>query len=74
MTVGKSESEISFLATNYIYIYIYIWVVVKIMAPFLGALNNRCRIIIGTEKGTLILTTTHIYIYTYIHIFCLNNQ
>ena len=27
--------------------------------PFLGALN-RCRIIIGTQKGTLILTTTHI--------------
>ena len=29
--------------------------------PFLGTLNNRCRIIIGTEKGTLILTTTHIF-------------
>ena len=28
--------------------------------PFLGTLNNRCRIIIGTQKGTLILTTTHI--------------
>ena len=27
--------------------------------PFLGALNNRCRIIIGTPKGALILTTTH---------------
>ena len=26
---------------------------------FLGTLNNRCRIIIGTQKGTLILTTTH---------------
>ena len=36
-----------------------IWVVVKIMAPFLGTLNNRCRIIIGTQKGTIILTTTH---------------
>ena len=23
-------------------------------------LNNRCRIIIGTQKGALILTTTHI--------------
>ena len=23
------------------------------------ALNNRCRIIIGTQKGTIILTTTH---------------
>ena len=28
--------------------------------PFLGTLNNRCRIIIGTRKGTIILTTTHI--------------
>ena len=25
----------------------------------LGTLNSRCRIIIGTQKGTLILTTTH---------------
>ena len=28
--------------------------------PFLGTLNNRCRIIIGAQKGTLILTTTHV--------------
>ena len=28
--------------------------------PFLGTLNIRCRIIIGTQKGTEILTTTHI--------------
>ena len=27
--------------------------------PFLGTLNNGCRIIIGTQKGTRILTTTH---------------
>ena len=26
--------------------------------PFLGTLNIRCRIIIGTQKGTIILTTT----------------
>ena len=26
---------------------------------FLGTLNNRCRITIGTQKGTIILTTTH---------------
>ena len=26
--------------------------------PFWGTLKNRCRIIIGTQKGTLILTTT----------------
>ena len=28
--------------------------------PVLGSLNIRCRIIIGTQKGTMILTTTHI--------------
>ena len=28
--------------------------------PFLGTLNIRCRIIIRTQKGTIILTTTHI--------------
>ena len=27
--------------------------------PFLGTLNNRCRSIIGTQKGALIFTTTH---------------
>ena len=28
--------------------------------PFLGTLNIRGHIIIGTQKGTIILTTTHI--------------
>ena len=42
----------------HIYTYAYIWVVVKIMVP-LGPLNTRCRIILRTRKGTLILTTTH---------------
>ena len=37
-----------------------IWVVVKIMVPFGGTLNIRCRIIIGTQNGTIILTTTHL--------------
>ena len=27
--------------------------------PFLGTLNIRCRTKIGTPKGTIILTTTH---------------
>ena len=27
--------------------------------PFLGTLNTKCRIIIGTQKGTIILTTAH---------------
>ena len=30
--------------------------------PFLGTLNIRCRILIGTPKGTIILTTTHIVV------------
>ena len=34
--------------------------------PDLGTLNNRCRIILGTPKKTIILTTTHIYIYMYV--------
>ena len=28
--------------------------------PFLGTLNIRCRIIVGIQKGTIILTTTHL--------------
>ena len=40
-----------------------IWVVVKIMVPFVGTLNSRCRIIIGIRKGTIILTTTHVICY-----------
>ena len=28
--------------------------------PFLGTLNSRCRIIVGTQKGTILLTTTHV--------------
>ena len=27
--------------------------------PFLATLNIRCRILIGIQKGTIILTTTH---------------
>ena len=39
--------------------------------PFLGALNIRCRIIMGIQKGTIIVQPpmhVYIYIYTYIHI------
>ena len=28
--------------------------------PFLGTIKNRCRIILRTQKGTIILTTTHV--------------
>ena len=36
------------------------WVVVKTMGRCLGTLNIRCRIILRTQKGTIILTTTHV--------------
>ena len=29
--------------------------------PILGTLNIRCRIRIGIQKGTIILTTTHMW-------------
>ena len=29
--------------------------------PFLGTLNSRCRIIIGIQNGSIILTTTHVH-------------
>ena len=34
--------------------------------PFVGTLNIRCRIIIRTQKGTIILTTTHMKLKTLI--------
>ena len=30
--------------------------------PFWGTLNIRCRIIIGIQKGTIILTTGDVYV------------
>ena len=32
--------------------------------PCLGTLNSRCRIMIGTPEGTIILTTSHILVAT----------
>ena len=29
--------------------------------PFLGTLNIRCRIILGIQKGTIILTNAHVF-------------
>ena len=34
--------------------------ILNALVPFLGTLNNGCRIIIGTQKGTIILTTAHV--------------
>ena len=36
------------------------WVVFKIMIPFLGTPNDRCGIILGTQKGAIIFTTTQL--------------
>ena len=52
-----------------IYIYIYVWVVVKIMVPFWVPIIVRHLIFRVPKKGTLILTTTHIYIYICIYIY-----
>ena len=41
--------------------YRVVWVVVKIVIPFWGTLNVRCRMIIGIQKGTIILTTTLVF-------------
>ena len=38
----------------------HIWVVIKIMVPFLGTLNIRCRSILEIQKRTIILTTPHV--------------
>ena len=35
-----------------------VWLVSQNCGPFLGTLNIRCRIILRTQKGTIILTTT----------------
>ena len=46
-----------------VYISISIWLVVKVMVPFWGTVNISGRIIIGIQKGAIILTTTHTYIH-----------
>ena len=33
--------------------------------PVLGPLNTRCRVILRTQRGTIILTTTHIVVIDY---------
>ena len=36
--------------------------------PLLGPLNTRCRVILGTQNGTMILTTTHMYVHAYVYV------
>ena len=35
---------------------------------FLGTLNIRCRIIIGTQRGTIILTTTQYGLFGFVSV------
>ena len=38
--------------------------------PLLGPLNTRCRIILRTQTGAIILTTTHIInLYLHLHLY-----
>ena len=54
----------------YIYQFRFIiWVTVKIVFRFLGSLNTRRRIVLKTEKGTIILTTTHMHMCVYVWIY-----
>ena len=39
--------------------FLMIWVVVKIMVPFLGPYCSTALNVWGTQKGTIILTTSH---------------
>ena len=51
--------QLSGLYCNSIII-VYGWLS-KLGVPFLGTLNIRCRIMLRTQKGTVILITTHIW-------------
>ena len=51
MGIMEKKMEISLFG-------IYIYICIYPIGPFLGTLNIRCRIIIGTQNGTIILTTT----------------
>ena len=48
------------------YLYIYMGSCQN-YGPFLGTLNNRCRIILRTPNGTIISTTTHTHTHIYIY-------
>ena len=61
---NQSRARFSLNVHMYMYIYIYIYMGgCQNYGPFLGTLNIRGRIIMGIQKGTIILTTTHIYLY-----------
>ena len=60
---------------TYIHMCVYVYVLHIHMGgcqnygPFLGTLNNRCRIIVGTQKKAIILTTTHMQVYVCVYIY-----
>ena len=56
------EGSWQFVWAGGIYIYIYLGGYQN-CGPLLGPLNTMCRIIIRRQKGTIILTATHIDIY-----------
>ena len=64
MGIQYTLYNVSMSVYTYMHIYLYIYMGgCQNYGPFWGTLNNRSRIIIGTQKGTIILTTTHMYRY-----------
>ena len=41
--------------------------------PFVGSLNIRCYIRMGIQKGTIILTTTHMFLWSRFRCPCIRN-
>ena len=41
----------------------YIGVIYTLLILFLGTLNIRCRMIIGIQTGTIMLTTSHVTVF-----------
>ena len=67
--VGAHSNLCTFHLCAYIFTHIYIpiygWL--SRWCSLLGTPNIRCRIIIGIQKGTIILTTTHIGLCKYLY-------
>ena len=50
------------IASQYLFQHVGIWVVVKIMIPFGVLKKNTAPSIEGTQNGTMISTTTHMWV------------
>ena len=70
-TVPTIHPVVLFATVNiHIYLYEYTYMgSCQNYGPFLGTLNNRCHIIIGTPKGDNNFDN-HPYIYIYTHNIC----